>query len=183
MTQMGGAGLRARSTYTFRRRPLPAAPASWFPPTMRSIRNTLALESVDDYGKRATTVTGGDLRLRDNASLTNTSSITLDYGTLILDNSNLSDNPNRVNDSASLAMNGGSLYLYGRARERKGRSETVGQIVTLSSGSSTISAETRWATMEPPPLAHNPPFSRSPASSHNAATGATVDFARTISGN
>ena len=63
---------------------------------------------------------------------------TLDYGTLILDNSNLSDNPDRVNDSAPLTMNGGNFTFYGRTGTMS--SETVG-IVTLSSGSSIISAE------------------------------------------
>ena len=133
--------------------------------------DTQYLESVDDYSG-ATTVTGGALRLRDNASLTNTPSFTLNYGALIFDNSNLYGNSNMLNNSTPVAMNGGTLSLYGRAWSQS--SETVGA-VTLSSGTSTISAETGSDND-----AYGPQTAVLTLSGlvRNAASGATVDFAQ-----
>ena len=73
---------------------------------------TLTADSANPYNG-VTVIMGGTLTLRDSATLANTSGITINYGTLTLDNeSDLgTDNTNRVNDSANITMNGGTRHL------------------------------------------------------------------------
>ncbi len=123
-----------------------------------------------------TTVTGGRINLRDNGRLSDTDSITLNYGGLYMDNSSLYDNTNRVADDANITMNGGTLALIGRTSGLS--SEDVGTVL-LNSGTSAISATTgsnNGNYVQESILTLN-------GLSRNAATGATVGFAQIFTPN
>ncbi|OYW30875.1 MAG: hypothetical protein B7Z47_02800, partial [Chthoniobacter sp. 12-60-6] len=78
--------------------------------------NTTTMESANTY-YGATILMGGGLTLQDNATLSNTSSLTISYSILTLSsNAGLAiNNNNRINDAATITMNGGTLALTGRA--------------------------------------------------------------------
>ncbi|WP_156345461.1 autotransporter-associated beta strand repeat-containing protein [Verrucomicrobium spinosum] len=133
--------------------------------------NTLFLTTANNY-TGATVVTGGTLRVRDDGALANTSSVTVNFGTLLLDNSNLSDNLNRLNDSAGITLNGGTLSLFGRAGALS--SETVG-VVTLGIGANTISASTGNNGGQYPPQTG---ILRVGGLVRDASTGSTLTFSQ-----
>ncbi len=85
----------------------------------------------------STLITGGGLTLADSAALPNTPDIAIQYGTLTLSNTNLVDNPNRVNDAAPITLRGGSIVFNGRAQTAS--SETLGAL-TLAQGISNVTA-------------------------------------------
>ena len=105
--------------------------------------NSLALQSgsltltASNTYTGTTTVSGGILTLSGVQRLASTSAITLNRGgTLLLDNSG-SNNTNRVNDSAGLTLNGGTLNYLGSSNTSS--TETFGA-VTLGAGALTIAA-------------------------------------------
>ena len=61
-----------------------------------------------------TIVNGGTLALVDDAKLTNTSAITLNYGSLVLDDTNRNATANRVRSDISIDSLGGTFDLRGR---------------------------------------------------------------------
>ena len=93
--------------------------------------NNLTLTNSSNYGGQ-TLVTGGSLTLYDNGALGNTSAIALDNGRLNLDNTGLADSANRLNNAASITMNGGFLGYYGR--QSTASAETLGGGITLNQG-------------------------------------------------
>ena len=111
---------------------------------VRSGSGTLNILAPQMYGG-ATLINGGSNStgtsngtiLADNGALTNTSSITINYSALSIDNARLYDNADRVRDAAPITMNGGSLNFYGRNEALS--TETVG-VVTLNQGTSVISS-------------------------------------------
>ena len=98
--------------------------------------NTTTLDSVNSY-YGATIIMGGGLALQDNAALTNTSSLTLNYASLTLNNNAdlLINSNDRINDAAPISMNSGSITFTGRADTYT--TENMGAL-TASSGVSTI---------------------------------------------
>ncbi|WP_395730694.1 autotransporter-associated beta strand repeat-containing protein [Prosthecobacter sp.] len=96
---------------------------------------TTMLSANSYYG--ATIILGGGITLQDNATLANTSSITLNYANLSLNNNTglFINNNDRVNDAASISMNGGNLFLTGRANTYT--AENLGAL-TAASGVNTI---------------------------------------------
>ena len=83
----------------------------------------------------ATYLTGGTTTLKDYGTLANTSSVNLNYATLVIDNTGLVDMAARVNASAPFNMNGGTLQYLGRAQTAS--TETLGQL-SLLQGAGTI---------------------------------------------
>ena len=75
------------------------------------------------------------LILKDSGTLSGTSQIDINYVGLSLDNTGLSDNSNRVNNSAAVNLRGGYFFLLGRAQTIS--TETLGA-VTAAQGNSTI---------------------------------------------
>ena len=82
-----------------------------------------------------TLITGGTLTLNDYGTLSNTSQITINYGSLSLANGNLYNVNDRVNDSAAITMAGGTLSYAGR--QQMNSTETLGA-VTLKEGLNNI---------------------------------------------
>ncbi|OYW76067.1 MAG: hypothetical protein B7Z37_10495, partial [Verrucomicrobia bacterium 12-59-8] len=100
--------------------------------------NTTSFDSANPY-YGATIIMGGALTLQDDATLSNTSSITVNYANLNL-NSNADlffNNNDRVNDAAAITLNGGTIALTGRFNTYT--SESLGDL-TAASGVSTVSA-------------------------------------------
>ncbi|OYW30829.1 MAG: hypothetical protein B7Z47_02930 [Chthoniobacter sp. 12-60-6] len=100
--------------------------------------NTLTLESAQTY-TGATILMGGTVTLQDSATLMDTSSITLNYATLAMDN-NIGlwmDNANRIGDSVAITMRGGALSFNGLTNSNS--SEVVGE-VTSAQGANTITS-------------------------------------------
>ena len=75
------------------------------------------------------------LILKNDGTISNTSDITLNGGALVIDNTGLSNNNDRVRDAAAISMSGGYLYYLGRAQNAS--TETVGAL-TLVRGNNTI---------------------------------------------
>jgi autotransporter-associated beta strand protein len=98
--------------------------------------NTLNVSNPLTY-TGATTVGGGTLVLRDDATLLSASGITLNSSTLTLDNNQgqFTANLNRVADSIPLTLRGGQIVLQGLANTPA--SETLGS-VSLLYGANTI---------------------------------------------
>ncbi|WP_395736536.1 autotransporter-associated beta strand repeat-containing protein [Prosthecobacter sp.] len=76
----------------------------------KSGNTAMKLSSPSSY-IGATTIRGGSLTLQDSGVLTGTSSITLNYAELILDNSGLSENTARISATVPLNFNGGTLRV------------------------------------------------------------------------
>ena len=96
--------------------------------------STLTLAGTSTY-TGSTIVSAGNLVLAGNSALTGTTNVTLNQGgTLTLDNTgtNLAD---RINDSATVTLNGGTLIFLGNASANS--TETLGA-VTAAAGSSVI---------------------------------------------
>src|SRR5262249_50066357 len=104
----------------------------------------------------ATTISGGNVILTGaNGALAGTSSIVLNQGgTLTLDNST-TNNANRINNAASLTLNGGTASLLGNATAST--VEAVGT-VTANSGASTVNIVSAGqpAGFSPTSLTRNP---------------------------
>lgn len=105
---------------------------------VRASGNTTNVLSPNTY-YGATYILGGALTLMDNATLSNTSAITVSYGNLNLNNNAdlLINNNDRINDAAPITLNSGTIALSGRANTYS--SETLGAL-TAASGVSTISS-------------------------------------------
>ena len=86
----------------------------------------------------ATVITGGVLQLIDDARLSGTSAVALNYGSLYLNNRGTLDLADRLPDAAPITLRGGRLDLYGRANGIT--AETVGA-VSLAAGFNTINAD------------------------------------------
>jgi autotransporter-associated beta strand protein len=74
---------------------------------------TTVLTNVNTY-TGSTTIRGGTLQLRDSGSIANSSSISIQYGTLLLDNSALTPTAGgttRVSAQAPVTMQGGTIQL------------------------------------------------------------------------
>ena len=98
---------------------------------------TLTLTS-DSTTSGTLKVLGGGLALKDSGVLSNaTGALTINGATVTIDNTGTADNSNRVNDSKSITLNGGTLIFSGRASTNS--AETLGA-VTANSGSSIMSA-------------------------------------------
>ncbi len=116
----------------------------------KSQGGTLAVTNVDPY-TGITTINGGVLDINSNATTTGklagTSSITVNSGgTLMLSNTGASASIDRINDSASLTMNGGT-FKTGGLSEHGATNNTAGigaltlqssSILNLGNGSSVI---------------------------------------------
>ncbi len=105
---------------------------------MRLGGNTLTAESPNTYSG-ATVLMGGALTLDDNATLSNTSSLTLNYATLNINNEAdlFIGNNNRVNDAAPITINGSTILFNGLANANS--FERLGALTTAS-GANTITA-------------------------------------------
>lgn len=104
----------------------------------RSGNNTLTLVDAQTY-TGATIIRGGGLTLQDTASLA-TSSITLDFGTLTLNNNNLNSmaalNPVRFAASTPVTMLGGTLvFSPGGSVDN---TTTINTVTILAGGANTI---------------------------------------------
>ncbi len=105
--------------------------------------NTTTFDAINSY-YGATIIMGGGLTLQDNGALTNTSSVTVNYSILTLSSNAdlLINNNDRINDAATITLNGGSLAYTGRASTYT--SETLGALnaasgfsnITVTSGGS-----------------------------------------------
>jgi autotransporter-associated beta strand protein len=77
---------------------------------------TTTLTNANTYGG-PTTVRGGTLQLRDSGSILNTSSITANFGTVLVDNFGLNPvgdpNPTRIAAGTPVTLEGGTLTLNG----------------------------------------------------------------------
>ncbi|QYM77898.1 autotransporter-associated beta strand repeat-containing protein [Horticoccus luteus] len=82
------------------------------------------------------TVKGAELRLQSGGTMTSVSSLTVrDGGTFTLDNGS-TNNTNRVKDTATVTLLGGTLSLLGRTGNND-TTETVG-VLTLAGGANTV---------------------------------------------
>jgi autotransporter-associated beta strand protein len=92
--------------------------------------------SNSDYSG-STLLTGGTLQLFDSAQLSQTSSLTIDFAGLTINNTGTMYLSNRVNDAAPITLTGGQITFDGRAQTLA--AENLGA-VTVGSGLSTILA-------------------------------------------
>ena len=72
----------------------------------RSGQNTMTFYSPLTY-TGSTLINGGTTTLRDSAAMSNTSGVEINYATLLLDNTGLTESTDRLNDSAPITMHGG----------------------------------------------------------------------------
>ena len=81
---------------------------------VRDGNTTTVLTSASSY-TGLTTIRGGNLQLRDGGALTGTSAISVQNGTLILDNFGLNDveNPTRLNPATPITLSGGEFRIDG----------------------------------------------------------------------
>ena len=104
---------------------------------MRTGDNTMTFYSDNTY-TGSTFISGGTTTLRDGARLSGTSGIEIVYATLNIDNAGgLGDLADRIKDSATISLRGGTLAFLGRAQTAS--TETVGA-VTLNRGLSFITS-------------------------------------------
>ena len=97
---------------------------------------TFVVYSNNDY-TGPTFLAGGTTTLESDGALSGTSAITIGFATLTLDNnSGLSNNNNRINDSAPITLIGGTISFANRAQTLS--SEVMGAL-TIGVGASTIS--------------------------------------------
>ncbi len=94
----------------------------------------MQLTNVNSY-TGGTWLTGGTTTLIDQGTLTNTTSIELDYAGLSINNTGTMDLSNRVADGAPITMKGGALGFAGRAQTAS--FESLGA-VAASQGLNTI---------------------------------------------
>ncbi len=128
----------------------------------RSGVNTFSVFSPQTY-TGMTQINGGTTILRDAGALTGTTAIDLNYASLTMENkstgttSSLSDNPDRINNAATLALRGGTLTLSGR--EQLASSEMLGAtsleqgysfIVSTAGGTGINSSELTFASLTRP---------------------------------
>ena len=90
----------------------------------------LNLQEANTYSG-ATLINGGTFSLQDKGTLANTTSITINRGNLTLSNGGLYNLADRVNDSAPISLNGGSISFNGR--QQADTFETLGA-VTMEAG-------------------------------------------------
>jgi len=119
-----------------------------------------------------TLIGGGTMTLRDDATLSGTSAVTLNYGGLNLgNNDNLQRaNDNRVNDTAPVTMRGGTLTFTGAVADIA--SERMGA-VTAAQGANTITINTNYGASAFANATLN-------LSSLTRTAGATVNFTSNV---
>ncbi|WP_395736830.1 autotransporter-associated beta strand repeat-containing protein [Prosthecobacter sp.] len=98
----------------------------------------LNLQSAQTY-TGDTYISGGTVTLNDNGAILGSNAITINYGGLSLANGNLYNVNDRVKDSATITMAGGTLSYGGR--QQMNTTETLGA-VTLTEGFNFINATT-----------------------------------------
>lgn len=76
-----------------------------------------------------TTVQGGGITLIDNGSVASTGDLSVNGGTLLLNNAGLYNNNNRIQDSAVVKLNGGTISLTGA--NAVSTTETLGTVNAL----------------------------------------------------
>lgn len=96
--------------------------------------NTLLLTNNQTYNG-ATKVSAGTLWLRDSATLANTSSVDVNYATLLLDNAYLSNVTNRIPAATPVTLRGATVNLNGAAGQVT--SQTFNTL-TLIEGTNTL---------------------------------------------
>ncbi len=96
--------------------------------------NTLTLQGSNSLGGPVQ-INGGGLTLLDSGTLASASSVALNYATLTLDNTGLSNMSDRLSNSAPLTLRGGTLVIKGRAATAS--TETLGNLL-LAEGLSTL---------------------------------------------
>ncbi len=149
-----------------------------------SIINSLTYggPTLIEGGGLSNNTTLGGIRLVDNGALPNTSSISINYSSLGLDNStsnnanSMFDLPDRIPNATPITLNGGSFNYYGRGGVLS--TETIGA-VTLNQGLNVLSATNEsnnasgisGATLTITSL------------TRNAAAGATLVFAQNYQNN
>lgn len=130
----------------------------------------------DNTYSGTTLIAGGIVNVRNDGRISDTSAISIQYGTLRLDNTILSDNADRVADDAAISMSGGTLNFFGR--QGSFSSETVGN-VTLNQGMNIITSTVSSNNGNLMPQAAVLTLT---SLGRNAAAGATVNFGQTYSG-
>src|SRR5262249_52135997 len=96
--------------------------------------NTVTLNAINTY-TGSTTVRSGTLTLGSTSRLASTSYLIGPSGTLKLDNDGLTTIPDRIPDTASITLAGGTFFLQGSTAADT--TETVGTI-TAAAGHSVI---------------------------------------------
>ncbi|MBP9913915.1 MAG: autotransporter-associated beta strand repeat-containing protein, partial [Opitutaceae bacterium] len=113
------------------------------------------------------TVQGAELRLQGSGTMASVTSLAVkDGGTFTLDNGS-TNNTNRVNNSATVSLNGGTLSLLGRTGNNN-TTETVGAL-TLAGGANTVNAQ----------YGDSSGSAQLTSASLTRSAGATVDFTNT----
>ncbi len=100
----------------------------------RSGQNTLTLYSPQTY-TGTTLINGGTTTLRDDATLSGTGTLDINYATLLAENGGTIDLTDRINDSKAITLRGGTLTVQGRVQTAS--SETLGA-VTIHEGFNVI---------------------------------------------
>jgi autotransporter-associated beta strand protein len=94
--------------------------------------NTQTFSNANGY-TQGTLVTGGGLTLTDLGTLSGTSSIDVNYGTLTIGNTGTVNLTDRVNNAAPITLRGGTVTLQGRAQTAS--SELLGDLSVVQGGS------------------------------------------------
>ena len=126
---------------------------------------TQYLAGDNTYGG-ITQLGSGQLSLVDNGRLSGTSAIAVNGGILQIDNTGLSNNNDRVKDTAAITLNSGNITYLGRAQTAS--TETLGAL-TVNSGASSI-------TVTPGGTGVNSADLTLASVTHTAGSGATVNF-------
>ena len=109
----------------------------------------------------------GQLSILDNGRLSGTSAIAINGGILQIDNSNgLSNNNDRVKDSAAITLNSGNITYIGRAQTAS--TETLGAL-TVNSGASAVTVNSGGTGVNSADLTLD-------SVTRTAGSGATVNF-------
>ncbi|NBV85336.1 MAG: hypothetical protein EBS01_03515, partial [Verrucomicrobia bacterium] len=95
---------------------------------VKSGLNTLNLEAANSYTGN-TLINGGAVYLRDSGALAS-GTITVNFASLILDNTGYRDMADRILDSSTLYLNGATVAMLGRAQTAS--SETLGNVQAVS---------------------------------------------------
>jgi autotransporter-associated beta strand protein len=132
---------------------------------------TLAFQSAQSY-TGTTLLMGGTTTFENDATLLNTSDISINHATLFLSNNSSlqTQNNNRVGDAIAISLRGGTISVTGRLSTAA--TETLGAVSALQ-GANTITATTGGGTITSMDLT---------LASLTRSTGATVNFTGTTLG-
>ena len=106
--------------------------------------NVLTLTGPSSYSG-ATTVNAGTLKLLDGGKLTGTAGVNVNYGALLLDNSGLLNQSDRLNLAAPISLRGGTLTLQGAPGVLS--TQAAGTVTPLE-GANTVTAISVQGTAE-----------------------------------